>query len=300
MTTFSWAEPDPVALRAMLVAVSAVDGHPELGGPGLPPDFAGGEHLLAERDGDVVGYAHLDTGGDAFGRLVAYLLVRPADRGQGIGTELATRLLARVGVTATDKPGETLRVWADGDQPAAAALAQRLGFRLVRRLLRLRMPLTDQLPAARLPDGVTLRAFVPGRDEAAFLEVNGQAFAWHPEQGALTDADLRQAEAESWFDPAGFLLAVDGDDRLLGFHWTKVHQHVDGGPMGEVYVVGVRPGVQGGGLGRALTLAGLAYLRERRAMDRVMLYVESDNESALAVYRGLGFRDWDVSVQYAH
>lgn len=300
MTTFSWATPDPAALRAMLVAVSAVDGQPDLADTGVPSEFAGGEHLLAHEDGELVGYAHLATGGDSFGRLVGDLLVRPADRRRGIGTELATRLLARAEVAATGEPGDTLRVWAHGDQPAAAALARKLDFRPVRRLLRLRMPLTDQVPAVRLPDGVTLRGFVPGRDEAAFLEVNRQAFAWHPEQGALTDADLRQDEAESWFDPAGFLLAVDGDDRLLGFHWTKVHPDVDGGPMGEVYVLGVRPGAQGGGLGRALTLAGLAYLRDRRAMDRVMLYVESDNEPALAVYRALGFREWDASVQYAH
>jgi mycothiol synthase len=298
VTTFSWAAPDPARLRALLAAVSAVDGRPALADAGVPHEFTGGEHLLAVRDGELVGYAHLDTGGDAFGRLVGELLVRPADRRQGVGAELGTRLLARAGVDG--EPGDTLRVWAHGDQPAAAALAKRLGFRPVRRMLRLRMPLTDEVPAPTPPDGVTLRPFVPGQDEAAFLEVNRLAFAWHPEQGGLSDADLRAEEAESWFDPDGFLLAVDDTDRLLGFHWTKVHPDVAGAPMGEVYVVGVRPGAQGGGLGRALTLAGLAYLRDRRGMDRVMLYVESDNEPALAVYTRLGFREWDADDQYAH
>jgi mycothiol synthase len=117
----------------------------------------------------------------------------------------------------------------------------------------------------------------------------------------MTADDVRAAEAEPWFDADGFLLAVDTDDRLLGFHWTKVHPDSgDGRPIGEVYVVGVRPDAQGGGLGRGLTMAGLHYLRARRGIDRVMLYVESDNQAALAVYAKVGFTLWDADVQYAH
>jgi mycothiol synthase len=91
-------------------------------------------------------------------------------------------------------------------------------------------------------------------------------------------------EAAPWFDPKGFLLAVDPADRLLGFHWTKVHP--DG--LGEVYVLAVDPEAQGTGLGSALTVAGLAYLRER-GMPEAMLYVESDNVAALRTYQKLGF-----------
>jgi mycothiol synthase len=115
---------------------------------------------------------------------------------------------------------------------------------------------------------------------------------------------VRSAEAESWFDADGFLLAVDAEDTLLGFHWTKVHAggaagDTEGVPMGEVYVVGVDPAAQGGGLGRALTVAGLRYLAGSRGVDRVMLYVEADNAPAIAVYRRLGFSTWDTDVQYA-
>jgi mycothiol synthase len=307
MTDFSRPDqPDPAALRTLLDAVSAVDGRPSLPDDGgLPGEFRGGEYLVAQRNGEVVGCVHLDRTGDAFGRLVAELVVRPADRRTGIGTELAGRLLERVGVNGGAEAGDTLRVWAHGDQPAAAALARRLGFRRAREMRRLRMPLAADLPAPRLPDGIRLRAFVPGQDEDAVIEVNRLAFAWHPEQGALTADDLRAEESESWFDPAGFLLAVAGDDpagddRVVGFHWTKVHPLVDGGPMGEVYVVGVHPDAQGGGLGKALTLAGLTHLRDQRGMARVMLYVESDNQPALAVYAKLGFTLWDADVQYAH
>ena len=52
--------------------------------------------------------------------------------------------------------------------------------------------------------------------------------------------DFRERQAEAWFDAAGLLLGrADDDDRVLGFHWTKVH--AEGTAVGEVYVVGGRP-----------------------------------------------------------
>jgi mycothiol synthase len=297
VTDYTWQHTvDLARLRALLADVSAVDGRPSLpDGDGVPGEFHGGEYLLAQRDGVLVGCVHLNKS------VVAELVVRPADRRIGIGTELTARLLARVGIDPATEPGDHVRVWAHGDQPAAAALAGHFGFRKVRTMRRLRRDLTDDLPVAPVPEGVHLRAFQPGRDEDAVTEVNRLAFAWHPEQGTMTADDVRATEAVSWFDPAGFLLAVDSTDRVVGFHWTKVHPDAgDGAPIGEVYVVGVHPDAQGGGLGRGLTMAGLRYLRARRGLDRVMLYVESDNAPALAVYGKLGFTLWDADVQYAH
>jgi mycothiol synthase len=180
-------------------------------------------------------------------------------------------------------------------------------LRPVRRLLRMRRALDGALPQAQLPSGVRLRTFVVDRDEQAVVDVNRRAFSGHPEQGRMTVADVRAREAEPWFDPAGFLLAVDEADQLLGFHWTKTH----GQPsqrdestgavereVGEVYVVGVDPAAQGGGLGSALTLAGLHHLHAR-GLRSVMLYVEGDNDAAVRVYEKLGFARWDADVQFA-
>jgi mycothiol synthase len=291
---------------ALLSAVHAVDGRPAPPSDGsLPGDFRGGLHLLTRSGDELVGYAHLNTEGDAFGRQVGEVFVRPAERGMGIGAALVRALADRAGVKLDVPADDTLRVWSHGDHPAAATLAGKLGFTRVRELVRMRRPLTALPDAIEPPAGVRIRAFVPGRDEAAVIAVNARAFSWHPEQGALTVADLRSDEAESWFDPAGFLLAVDADDTVLGFHWTKVHAAGAAGdepgvPMGEVYVVGVDPSAQGAGLGRVLTIGGMRYLAERRGVDRVMLYVEGDNAPAIGLYERLGFGRWDSDVQYAH
>jgi mycothiol synthase len=100
-------------------------------------------------------------------------------------------------------------------------------------------------------------------------------------------------EKEAWFDPAGFFLA-ERDGRLAGFHWTKV----DGSGAGEVYVVGVDPDEQGTGLGRALTLTGLRYLRDDRRLPEVTLYVDESNTAAIHMYSRLGFTRSVTDVMY--
>lgn len=286
------------AVRGLLLAARESDGRPEVGPSGpLPGEFSGGRQLLGYLDspeGELVAYAHLDTRGDAFGRQVAELIVHPAHRGRGHGAAMLGELLG----TAAQ-----LRIWSHGDHPAAAKLAERFGLTRARELLVLRARVAGaDWSEPELPEGLRLRTFVPSRDEQGVVEVNARAFDWHPEQAAFGVEELRRTQGEDWFDPDGFFLAENGSGRIVGFHWTKVHEanpdRFGGEPVGEVYVVGVDPSAQGGGLGKALTLAGLRYLRDR-GLRQVILYVEADNAPAVAVYRGLGFETAETDVQYA-
>lgn len=245
----------------------------------------GVSHLLLSVGDELVGYAQLEDT-DPVEAPAAEMVVHPAHRGHGHGRALGSALLAA--------SGKRLRVWAHGGHSAARHLAQVLGLTLFRELRQMRRSLTDlELSEPALPEGVTMRTFEPGADDAAWLAVNSAAFAHHPEQGSLTQRDLDDREAEAWFDPAGFFLAFRGD-RLIGFHWTKVHAEER---LGEVYVLGVAPGAQGGGLGKALTTVGLRHLAAQ-ALPTAMLYVDADNKAAVSVYERLGFRTHETDLMY--
>lgn len=305
MLNAEWIDEPDVAttkrIHGLLLAARDIDGRPEVPPGGeLPPDLNGGQHLLASVGGELVGYAHLDTDGDSFGRQVGELIVRPDHRRRGYATAIVDALVDKSGAVAGQ---DRLRVWSHGDHPGAARLAERAGFTRARELLVMRAVVDGaEWPEPVLRDGVTIRTFRPGQDEEAVIAVNARAFDWHPEQGSLTVAELRATERESWFDPAGFFLAENGNGEVVGFHWTKVHEpnpeRFDGKPVGEVYVVGVDPAAQGGGLGKALTLAGLRHLADR-GLGQIILYVEGDNGPAVSVYTGLGFTRHEVDVQYA-
>ncbi len=290
--------PDTAEVLALIATITEADGmaplsehvllHLRHGGD------EGGRHFIdTDAQGAIVGYAHLDSTDEVHGAS-AELAVHPDHRRCGIAHRLVEALIA----ATTDG---RLRLWAHGEQAAAAALAQSFGFAHSRVLWQMRRSLLAPLPEAALPDGISMRTFNPGDDDGPWLALNRRTFAGHPEQGEWTSLDLHQRMSEPWFSPSGFLLASDeATGNLVGFHWTKVHgrhgSHAHEA-IGEVYVVGVDPAWGGRGLGRALTLAGLQHLRTL-GLGQAMLYVDSTNTAAIRLYGSLGFTRWDTDVMY--
>ena len=269
-------------------------------------------HHLAYAADALVGYAQVAEAGDGEGNdadddadpatdaATAELVVDPDHRRRGLGRQLADAV-------ASHAPGA--RLWAHGNLEAAKALAKSAGWVPVRELHKLGRTLSPsdaQHGASALPPGFAARAFVPGRDEQAWLEVNAAAFAHHREQGRLTLADLLEREQQPWFDPRGLILVetLEAPRRVVAFHWTKVDptQRSSVDPTqgaGEVYVVAVHPAYQGRGLGRPVTTLGLAHLAGL-GLPEVVLYVDADNTAAMRTYTGLGFGSMMVDVMYSH
>jgi len=306
---------DKVAPLSEQALLAARTGHPVDATTSTP-------HFLAYVGRHLAGYAHLEAGPDGAGSdgvpATAEVVVGPAHRRQGVGTALVNALEAALASatpneTATRPNAVMLQIWAHGHLDGARALAVRDGFSIVRELWQMRRslrpdthspPSAGPLPAVSLPEGFSARPFVVGQDEDDWLRVNARAFVDHPEQGRMTRQDLDQRIAEPWFDAAGLILIEDRQGHLpvlAASHWTKVVPATDpkvSQTEGEVYVVGVDPAYQGMGLGRAVTLLGLAHLREK-GLAEAMLYVEAENVAALATYSRLGFARSGVDIMYS-
>lgn len=192
-------------------------------------------------------------------------------------------------IIADAESGDSVQLWIERATGPDDAFAAELGFRPYRDLWRMQRPLPTDSSA------IATRAFIPGADDDEFLRVNNRAFHWHPEQGGMTSADLADRMNEDWFDAEGFRLHKR-DGRLAGFCWTKVHPH-EIPPAGEIYSIAVDPDFHGQGLGKPMTLAGLDHLADQ-GLAVGFLYVESDNDPAVATYRSLGFDHHSTNRAY--
>ncbi len=158
----------------------------------------------------------------------------------------------------------------------------------MRHILKLYRPLSQTIPPLKALENISITTFDPISDKNEWLAFNNEVFAHHADQGNWTLLDLEHRITEPWFDAQGFFLAVKGS-KIVGFCWTKIHEDfVCEGPIGELYIVGVARENTGKGIGKALSITALEYLKGKE-IKQAMLYVDADNEAGIALYTHLGF-----------
>ena len=236
----------------------------------------------------LIGYAQLSVGNNSWALEV---VVHPLHRSRrsGVTEALIRRSLQEIAANG----GGHVHIWLSHNDHEMVEVLASEGFRRGRELIQMRrrLPLERDL----ISEPIETRPFVCGQDEIEWLRVNNLAFASHPEQGGWTLETLSSRQKEPWFDPQGFLLHFQGK-QLAAFCWTKIHADTEP-MMGEIYVIGVDPTLGGRGLGRRICIAGLEYLARKR-LPVAMLYVDSDNASAVSMYEHLGFHPNHADTTY--
>jgi mycothiol synthase len=252
-------------------------------------------HLVHQVQSKVIGYAHLDQTDLVAGPSVE-LVVDPDHRSFGIGKQLLSK--------AVEICGQNLRLWVHGENEAAAALANSFNFEKIRAVLQMQKQLTEIEKLPEIDPKIIIRSFLPGLDSNDWLSLNNKVFKDHPEQSDWQLSDLNHRLGEEWFDEKGFFIASI-NNQMIGSTWTKIHgalTHDHGGShdhlaIGEIYITAVDPDYSGSGLGRALTITALNYLKYQGLTD-AMLYVDFDNARALKLYKSLGFAESGKDILY--
>jgi mycothiol synthase len=288
-----------VSVLELIKAATDLDGVPPIAEHVLLHLRHGGDksdsHLVTEKDGQVIAYAHLDKTDLVAGPSVE-AVVHPKYRGQGFGTALLNEAIKIC--------GDKTRIWSHGDLPQAQSIATSLKLERLWSNLQMSKKL---LEIEEITSKYLIRSFLPGIDDEAFLELNNKVFTDHPDQGGWSKSDLEVRVNEEWFDEKGFFVCED-KGKLIGFCWTKIHgahthshegNEADHGheAIGEIYVLAVDPAYKGQGIGKDLTTTGLNYLKYQ-GLSSAMLYVGVENKAALNLYKSLGFSDFGSDVMY--
>lgn len=233
---------------------------------------------VARAGDEIVAYAWVFEG-------LADVRVRPSARGRGLGR----RMLEVVEARAAEQGSRDgyLRQNVTNLMPDARALLERNGYVYSHHYTRMDIDLGGPVSVPGPPEGVTLRTYEVGPDDATVHAAFNRAWSqyegerWKPEP---LERWMDAVESED-FDPAHWHVAVQGDD-VVGFCLGERY-----GEHGWIQYLGIVPEHRGRGLGRLLLLRGLAGFFDD-GVRRVELTVSSANvPAARALYDSVGMRE---------
>ena len=126
--------------------------------------------------------------------------------------------------------------------------------------MRVPLPLSE---VPRWPAGITVRSFVPGRDDDELAPGEQPGVRRPPGPGRLERGDAAAPDRRAVVRPGGVPPRRVAPTVWPGSAGPRSTRTAPDGRLGEIYVIGVDPDHQGTGLGRALTVGGLEHLAPR-------------------------------------
>lgn len=184
----------------------------ELTSPGRDPRLA--NVVLVEPSGGAIGYVQFVADVETPGPVIAFVYVRPHLWGRGLNAWLMGLAEERVRTRSELEPA-VLRVARFADNEPAERLFVALGYGLVRTFWMMRIALDSPPSVARVPDGIVIRTFEPGRDELPTYTALAEGFAehWGGPFGSFEEWRHLHVDGEgSGFDPSLWFLATDGEE----------------------------------------------------------------------------------------
>lgn len=241
----------------------------------LPDVELGQDVLVAEDEGEIVGYADVGVHGEH-----VWLDVRATD-----AASLPALLLAIENVAAVKAPDSDLMGYTSADDAALRDLYAGSGYALVRHSYRMRIDLEGVPQEPDWPDGFSVRTMRAG-EERQFYDAQMASFAdtwlFAPEPYELWRHWMAE---EPGFD-ASLWFAAERDDDVAAIVIARAPENEPG--LGWIRILGVLPEFRQRGLGQAMLKHTFGEFA-RRGFEAVGLGVDAENPTgAVRVYERAG------------
>ena len=291
--TFSWGEFDALVEVIGAIFQDQPSDHPVdrvlfrkwLEQPGFQPER---DLLIAEVEGRIAGYALL-TPEVPIGRTVVAGGVHPQLRRRGLGQQLLHAVVAHARALHLSR----VHVCVPPGNAGTSVFLLNEGFTPVRVHWYMRWR-DGPLEVPVLPEGYALRSFTFG-EEALLTEIQNTAFedTWGFCPNTVEQIAYRVCLPGT--RPEGIIFLTHRE-QVVGYNWTRIdgpsHQ-----ATGIICMTGVAPSYRSRGLGRAVVVAGMQYLKAQ-GVQRIELTVDRDNLPACRLYQALGFQRYAESHWY--
>jgi len=247
--------------------------------------------FVVEAAVNIVGY--LDVAPELkIGRVILDCFIHPDHRRKG----LATKLIGYATRRAKELGAKVAHINTPQDNEVAKIASSKLGFRLVRRFLQLRLDIANaswqNIDQAALPCRHLQRG-----EEDELTQIQNLSFTGTWGYNPNTVAEIIYYTSSTNFSPEDIILACDGD-KIVGYCWTRLtYEKATDERKGQIFMLGVAPDYRGRGVGKGVLLAGLSYLKSK-GLQVVELTVDSENKVACTLYRSAGFKVRTSSVWY--
>lgn len=257
-----------------------------LGRPNYSPER---DLFIGEIAGNMVGY--IDVAPElGIGRVILNCWVHPQHRRQGLATKLLGYAMGR----AKELGAKVAQVNIPQDNTVAKSVLYKLGFRLLRRFLELRLDITQVRWRDIDQTAFSYRHLRRG-EEDRLTQIQNRSFAGTWGYNPNTVEEIIYRTNLSGCSPEDVIVAYGGD-RPIGYCWTRIiYKAATGERKGQIFMLGVDPDYRGRGVGKGVLLAGLEYLKSK-GLPVAELTVDSRNRAACSLYRSVGFKTWMSSL----
>jgi mycothiol synthase len=290
------SEDDAVAIAAAMSASQAANGDDsaitadELRSDWSGVDLASDSLVVRNPNGAIAGYVDVDNQANLVVSVYAY--VPPAFRDLGVGTALRQWSEA-YGQRAMHSAPVAYQALVQQFIPSPAESARQLledaDYRAVRETFTMETSLDRALPEPVWPEGIAVRPFIPGQDDRATFEAVEDAFRDMRGRPRGTFDRFAAMTTAPEFDPALWLLAIDGDEiAATGLARMPADE-------GWIDVIGVRRPWRRRGIGLALLHSLFSALRSRGSRTAAL---SVDAESLTGAPRLYGRAGMTVRMSY--